>query len=83
MRPVPPGQTQLQLDSEADQGEVVVNHVVIRFNEVVALVRSPQSLLAPCFVLRVLAHARQTDRVRRESHVPASTEHSAIDTATR
>jgi hypothetical protein len=59
------------------------DHVVTRFNEVIALVRSPQSLLAPSFVLRVLARARQTDRVRREGHVPASTEDAAIDTATR
>ncbi len=59
------------------------DHVVIRFNEVVALVRSPQSLLAPSFVLRVLARARQTDRVRRETYVPALSEHAAIDTATR
>lgn len=43
------------------------DHVVIRFNEVVALIRSPQSLLAPSFVLRVLARARQADRARRDS----------------
>jgi 2-polyprenyl-6-methoxyphenol hydroxylase-like FAD-dependent oxidoreductase len=43
------------------------DHVVIRFNEVAALVRSPQALLAPSFVLRVLARARQADRARRTS----------------
>jgi 2-polyprenyl-6-methoxyphenol hydroxylase-like FAD-dependent oxidoreductase len=43
------------------------DHVVIRFNEVVALVRRPQALLAPSFVLRVLAQARQTDRARRDN----------------
>lgn len=41
------------------------DRVVIRFNEVAALVRSPQTLLAPSFVLRVLARARQADRARR------------------
>jgi 2-polyprenyl-6-methoxyphenol hydroxylase-like FAD-dependent oxidoreductase len=39
--------------------------VVIRFNEVAALVRKPEALLAPSFVLRVLARARQVDRARR------------------
>jgi 2-polyprenyl-6-methoxyphenol hydroxylase-like FAD-dependent oxidoreductase len=39
--------------------------VAIRFNQVVALVRSPRSLLAPSFVLRVLARARQADQARR------------------
>ncbi len=43
------------------------DRVVIRFNEVAALVRSPQTLLAPAFVLRVLARARQADRARRSS----------------
>jgi 2-polyprenyl-6-methoxyphenol hydroxylase-like FAD-dependent oxidoreductase len=43
------------------------DHVVIRFNEVAALVRSPQALLAPSFVLRVLARARRADRARRAS----------------
>jgi 2-polyprenyl-6-methoxyphenol hydroxylase-like FAD-dependent oxidoreductase len=53
------------------------DHVVIRFNEVVALVRSPQALLAPTFVLRVLARARQADRTRRDNHQPASGAHGA------
>lgn len=35
--------------------------VVIRVNEVIALVRSPQSLMSPAFVLRVLRKARQAD----------------------
>jgi 2-polyprenyl-6-methoxyphenol hydroxylase-like FAD-dependent oxidoreductase len=39
--------------------------VVIRFNEVVTLVRGPHALLAPSFVLRVLAKARRIDRARR------------------
>jgi 2-polyprenyl-6-methoxyphenol hydroxylase-like FAD-dependent oxidoreductase len=38
------------------------DHVVIRLNEVIALVRRPEALLAPAFALRVLAHARQVDR---------------------
>jgi 2-polyprenyl-6-methoxyphenol hydroxylase-like FAD-dependent oxidoreductase len=37
--------------------------VVLRFNEVVSMVRSPESLLAPLFMLRVL---RQAGRVRRK-----------------
>jgi hypothetical protein len=53
--------------------------VVIRFNEVVALVRSPNALLAPSFVLRVLVRARQADRAGRDSQLPASTEHATID----
>lgn len=47
------------------QAGQVDDDVVIRFNEVVALVRSPQALLAPSFVLRVLARARRADRARR------------------
>jgi 2-polyprenyl-6-methoxyphenol hydroxylase-like FAD-dependent oxidoreductase len=38
------------------------DHVVIRLNEVISLVRSPQSLLSPAFALRVLRKARQADR---------------------
>ena len=36
--------------------------VVVRLNEVISLVRSPQALLAPSFVLRVLRAARRVDR---------------------
>jgi 2-polyprenyl-6-methoxyphenol hydroxylase-like FAD-dependent oxidoreductase len=50
------------------QAGQVDDHVVIRFNEVVALVRSPQALLAPSFVLRVFARARRADRARRDTH---------------
>jgi 2-polyprenyl-6-methoxyphenol hydroxylase-like FAD-dependent oxidoreductase len=56
--------------------------VVIRFNEVVMLVRSPQALLAPSFVLRVLARARHADRARRANRLFASSEPAAIDAAT-
>lgn len=52
--------------------------VVIRFNEVVALVRTPQALLAPAFVLRVLAQARRADRARRDTP-PASGEPAPLD----
>jgi 2-polyprenyl-6-methoxyphenol hydroxylase-like FAD-dependent oxidoreductase len=38
-------------------------HVVIRLNEVISLVRSPQSLMSPGFALRVLRRARQADRL--------------------
>lgn len=37
--------------------------VVIRFNEVVSLVRSPQSLMSAAFALRVLRKARHADRL--------------------
>jgi 2-polyprenyl-6-methoxyphenol hydroxylase-like FAD-dependent oxidoreductase len=56
--------------------------VVIRFNEVVALVRSPNALFAPSFVLRVIVRARRADRATRDSQQLASTEHAAIDNAT-
>jgi 2-polyprenyl-6-methoxyphenol hydroxylase-like FAD-dependent oxidoreductase len=56
--------------------------VVIRFNEVVALVRSPNALLAPSFVLRVFVRARQADRARRDSKSLAATERAATDAAT-
>jgi 2-polyprenyl-6-methoxyphenol hydroxylase-like FAD-dependent oxidoreductase len=36
--------------------------VVVRLNEVLALARGPQALLAPSFVLRVLRAARRVDR---------------------
>jgi 2-polyprenyl-6-methoxyphenol hydroxylase-like FAD-dependent oxidoreductase len=39
------------------------DHVVIRLNEVVSLVRSPQSLISPAFALRVLRKARHADRL--------------------
>jgi 2-polyprenyl-6-methoxyphenol hydroxylase-like FAD-dependent oxidoreductase len=54
--------------------------VVIRFNEVVALVRGPQALLAPSFVLRVLTRARQADRSRGHGHLPS--QHARVDAAT-
>ena len=38
--------------------------VVVRFNEVISLVRAPESLLSPPFMLRVLAAARRADRDR-------------------
>jgi 2-polyprenyl-6-methoxyphenol hydroxylase-like FAD-dependent oxidoreductase len=41
--------------------------VVVRLNEVIALARSPQALLAPSFVLRVLRAARRVDRERDRS----------------
>ena len=37
--------------------------VVIRFNEVISLVRSPQTLMSPAFALRVLRKARHADRL--------------------
>lgn len=37
--------------------------VVIRLNEVISLVRNPQSLMSPAFALRVLRRARQADRL--------------------
>jgi 2-polyprenyl-6-methoxyphenol hydroxylase-like FAD-dependent oxidoreductase len=38
-------------------------HVVVRFNEVVSLVRKPQSLMSPAFALRVLRGARHADHL--------------------
>jgi 2-polyprenyl-6-methoxyphenol hydroxylase-like FAD-dependent oxidoreductase len=38
-------------------------HVVVRFNEVVSLVRNPQSLMSPAFALRVLRKARHADHL--------------------
>jgi 2-polyprenyl-6-methoxyphenol hydroxylase-like FAD-dependent oxidoreductase len=61
------------------QAGQVDDDVVIRFNEVIALIRSPQALLAPTFVLRVLVRARRADRARRDSHPAASTEQAALD----
>jgi 2-polyprenyl-6-methoxyphenol hydroxylase-like FAD-dependent oxidoreductase len=61
------------------QAGQVDDEVVIRFNEVVALVRSPQALLAPSFVLRVLARARRADRARRDTRSPASGEPATLD----
>jgi 2-polyprenyl-6-methoxyphenol hydroxylase-like FAD-dependent oxidoreductase len=46
--------------------------VVIRLNEVVALVRRPQALLSPSFALRVLARARRADRAGRADRPHAS-----------
>jgi hypothetical protein len=57
------------------------DHVVVRFNEVVALVRSPQALLAPSFVCRVLAKAGRIDRARRKGQQTASSAHAAIGVA--
>jgi flavin-dependent dehydrogenase len=48
--------------------------VVVRFNEVVSLVRSPQSLMSPAFALRVLRKARHADRL-----LAASSAQSPID----
>ena len=55
--------------------------VVIRFNEVISLVRRSETLLAPSFVIRVLRTAR---RVRRD-HVQLQTgrQHTAGDRAVR
>jgi 2-polyprenyl-6-methoxyphenol hydroxylase-like FAD-dependent oxidoreductase len=60
------------------QAGQVDDDVVIRFNEVVALVRRPQALLTPSFVLRVLARARRADRARRDTR-PASGEAATLD----
>ena len=46
--------------------------VVIRLNEVIALVRSPQSLMSPVFVLRVLREARHADRLAAAHHATDS-----------
>ena len=56
------------------QAGQVDDDVVIRLNEVLSLVRSPQALLAPSFVLRVLARARRADRARRDRHPAATSE---------
>ena len=61
------------------QAGQIDDDVVIRFNEVVALVRSPQALLAPSFVLRVLALARRADRARRGTRPAASSEPATLD----
>jgi 2-polyprenyl-6-methoxyphenol hydroxylase-like FAD-dependent oxidoreductase len=58
------------------------DRVVIRFNEVAALVRSPQALLAPSFVLRVLARARRVDRARRRAGSRAPVQRTAVEAAT-
>jgi 2-polyprenyl-6-methoxyphenol hydroxylase-like FAD-dependent oxidoreductase len=47
------------------------DEVVIRMNETLALLRSPQTLMAPAFVLRVLRAARRTTPA--PGHAPAST----------
>lgn len=52
--------------------------VVVRFNEVISLVRSPESLLSPLFMLRVLAGAR---RVRRDRRRIGATSHRSRLTA--
>jgi len=39
--------------------------VVVRFNEVISLVRAPESLLSPLFMARVLTQARRVRRDRR------------------
>jgi 2-polyprenyl-6-methoxyphenol hydroxylase-like FAD-dependent oxidoreductase len=49
------------MDRVIDAGKVD-DDVVIRLNEVAALVRSPTALLAPSFALRVLRAARRADR---------------------
>ena len=43
--------------------------VVVRFNEVVSLVRPPESLMSPLFMVRVLAGARRVRRERRRMEV--------------
>jgi flavin-dependent dehydrogenase len=57
------------------------DHVVLRFNEVAALVRNPRALLTPSFVLRVMARARQAERARRDTGPRAPSENAPIDTA--
>lgn len=52
--------------------------VVVRFNEVISLVRAPESLLSPLFMLRVLAGAR---RVRRDRPRIGATSHRSRLTA--
>jgi 2-polyprenyl-6-methoxyphenol hydroxylase-like FAD-dependent oxidoreductase len=47
------------------------DQVVIRLNEAIALVRSPQTLMSPTFMLRVLRAARSHDRERQQQ--PGST----------
>jgi 2-polyprenyl-6-methoxyphenol hydroxylase-like FAD-dependent oxidoreductase len=44
--------------------------VVERFNEVISLVRPPESLLSPPFVARVLVGARRVRRARRRTFAP-------------
>jgi flavin-dependent dehydrogenase len=51
--------------------------VVIRLNQVMALVRRPQSLMTPAFALRVLRQARHADQ-----RAPATTHVSQLTTAT-
>lgn len=43
--------------------------VVVRFNEVVSLVRPPGSLMSPLFVVRVLAGARRVRQERRREEI--------------
>jgi hypothetical protein len=65
------------LDRVIEAGQIDEN-AAMRFNENLALVRSPQTLLAPSFVLRVLARARTAHRVRQRNDMLASTEQAAI-----
>jgi 2-polyprenyl-6-methoxyphenol hydroxylase-like FAD-dependent oxidoreductase len=80
-RPFGTGVLNRYMDRVIQAGQVD-DDVVIRFNEVVALVRTPQALLAPSFVLRVLARARRADRARRGTHSAAAGEPGRIDAAT-
>ena len=53
--------------------------VVIRFNEVVSLVRAPGSLLSPPFVVRVLRSARRVRRERRRERRRVASSKASID----
>ena len=50
------------------------DQVALRFNEVVAMVRKPESLMAPRFMLRVLLTARRGRRLAVD-HAPSSRQH--------
>ena len=47
------------------------DEVVIRLNETLALLRSPQSLMAPAFALRVLRAARRMGSATSDTAKPA------------
>ena len=48
------------------------DEVVIRLNETLALLRSPQSLMAPAFALRVLRAARRMGNEASETAKPVA-----------
>jgi len=53
------------IDQVVKAGQQHDGEVVIRLNETLALLRGPQTIMAPAFVLRVLRAARQrTDALR-------------------